>query len=43
MIVDLARRRVTVRKFQSKEVPIQKIVRIIEIARQAPSGAGKES
>jgi len=42
MIVDLARRRVTVRKFQSKEVPIQKIIRIIEIARQAPSGANRQ-
>lgn len=42
MIVDLASRRVTVRKFLSKEIPLQKIIRIIEAARQAPSGANRQ-
>ncbi len=42
MIIDLARRRVTVRKFQSKEVPIQKIIGILEVAKQAPSGANRQ-
>ena len=42
MIVDLARRRVTIRKFLSKEVSIQKIIRIIEVGRQAPSGANRQ-
>ncbi len=42
MIVDLARRRVTVRRFLSKEIPLQKIIRIIEVARQAPSGANRQ-
>jgi len=42
MIVDLAKRRVTVRKFLSKETPLQKIIRIIEVARQAPSGANRQ-
>jgi len=42
MIVDLARRRVTVRKFLFKKTPFQKIIRIIEVARQAPSGANRQ-
>jgi len=42
MIVDLARRRATVRKFLAKEIPLQKIIRIIEVARQAPSGANRQ-
>jgi len=42
MIVDLARKRVTVRKFQPKEVSLQKIIRFIEAARQAPSGANRQ-
>jgi len=42
MIVNLARRRVTVRKFLSKEIPLKKIIRIIEVARQAPSGANRQ-
>jgi len=42
MIVDLARRRVTVRKFLSREIPLQKIIKIIEVARQAPSGANRQ-
>lgn len=42
MIVDLARRRATIRKFLTKEIPLQKIFRIIEVARQAPSGANRQ-
>jgi nitroreductase len=42
MTVDLAKRRVTVRKFLSKEIPLEKIIKIIEAGRQAPSGANKQ-
>jgi nitroreductase len=38
-ILELANRRKTVRKFKEKEVPLDQIKKVIEVAGQAPSGA----
>ena len=38
-VLELATRRKTVRKFESKSVPIDRIIPIIQVAREAPSGA----
>jgi nitroreductase len=38
-ILELATKRKTVRKFDSKVIPIERIITIIQVAREAPSGA----
>ncbi len=42
MLLELAKRRKTVRKFRSKDFPMEKIVRCIEVAKEAPSGINKQ-
>ncbi len=42
MLLDLAKSRRTVRKFKSESFPVDKIIRCIEVAREAPSGINKQ-
>lgn len=41
-ILELARSRRTVRRFQGREVGLEDIVYVLEVARQAPSGANRQ-
>ena len=41
-VLELARRRKTVRKFERTEVRLETVLKIIEAARQAPSGANRQ-
>ena len=42
MIIELAKRRRTVREFRRDDFPVEKIVKAIEVAREAPSGINKQ-
>jgi len=41
-ILELATKRVSIRKFSKKKISFKKILRILEVARQAPSGANTQ-